>query len=201
MSNKNRHKLFDDYSIEITTDAGRFREFFDKYVMVVFGDSGSINFEEIYSSKEKENRDNLSENLGQPYRLRLYILKGKKKIGWFFGKQENFETFCMTNTGILKQYRNKGIYKKILPVILQILKEKGFQKVTSRHSVTNNNVIIPKLKAGFVISGFEISDVFGSLVHLTYYFNETRRKIIEYRVTGQSPDAQILKLLNLNKNK
>ncbi len=66
----------------------------------------------------------------------------------------------------------------MLPKILQILKKQGFQKVTSRHSVTNNNVIVPKLKAGFVITGFEISEVFGLLIILTYYFNDTRRKLV-----------------------
>lgn len=163
MNNKSSYKLFDEYSIEIAADSVKFQEFFKKYSAIVFADSGYIHLENIYTDKDNENRDRLAENTGKPYRLRLYILKGNKKIGWFFGAQENFESFYMTNTGILKQYRNRGIYKKLLPVILQILKEKGFQKVTSRHSVTNNNVIVPKLKAGFVISGFEVSDAFGCL--------------------------------------
>jgi ribosomal protein S18 acetylase RimI-like enzyme len=196
LKQKDRHKLFEDYSIEIAEDAESFQKFFNKHVIKVFGVSGYKNYEEIFTRKEKENLNILSKNLGQPYRLRLYILKGNKKIGWFFGAQHNFETFYMTNTGIFKQYRNKGIYKKMLPKILAILKEKGFQKVYSRHSATNNNVIVPKLKEGFVISGFEISDVFGMLVHLTYYFNETRRKVIEYRVTGTTQDARIAGLLN-----
>ncbi|MBK6772549.1 MAG: hypothetical protein IPG78_10565 [Ignavibacteria bacterium] len=49
-------------------------------------------------------------------------------------------------TAIFKQHQNKGIYKSLLPKVLDILKEKGFQKVYSRHSATNNQIIIPKLK-------------------------------------------------------
>jgi hypothetical protein len=61
------------------------------------------------------------------------------------------------------------------------------------------NVIVPKLKAGFVISGFEVSDIFGILIHLTYYFNEIRRKVIDFRVGQLVPDEQIRQLLGLNK--
>ena len=57
------------------------------------------------------------------------FLFGEEKIGWFFGNQIDFETFKMTNTGIFEAHRGKGIYKKLLPAILQLLKEKGFQKV------------------------------------------------------------------------
>ncbi len=88
MDNKNTYNLFDDYSIEITEDAEMFQEFFNKYVNVVFAGTGVINIEEIFTNKEKENKKILSDKLSKPYRLRLYILKGNKKIGWFFGRQE-----------------------------------------------------------------------------------------------------------------
>lgn len=200
MNNKNRLKLFEDYSIEITTDADSHKKFYDKYLLKDFI-IGYINPEEIYSKREKDNIKNLNENIGKRYKLMLFILNGNKKIGLFLGRQEDHETFFMMITGILKKHRNKGIYKKMLPLILKILKEKGFQKVYSRHSVTNNNVIVPKLKAGFVISGIELNDSAGLFVQLTYYFNEVRRNIFEYRVTGKTPDKQITNLLNLNINK
>ena len=60
--------------------------------------------------------------------------------------------------------------------------------------MTNNAVIIPKLKAGFVISGFEVSDRFGTLVQLSYYFNPLRRKMMDVRVGQRKPDEEIRKL-------
>ena len=76
------------------------------------------------------------------------------------------------------------------------VKDLGFQEITSRHSVDNNSVIIPKLKVGFTISGMEISDMWGTLVNLTYYFNETRRKVLSYR-TGEMLDPELRKYLGL----
>jgi ribosomal protein S18 acetylase RimI-like enzyme len=104
----------------------------------------------------------------------------------------------MMNTGIHPTHQNKGIYKRLLPKILEILKEKGFQKVYSRHKATNNQIIIPKLRAGFLITNFEMSDIHGVLIHLTYYFNETRRKIMEYRVGNLQPDQTIRQALSLH---
>jgi hypothetical protein len=67
----------------------------------------------------------------------------------------------------------------------------GFQLIYSRHCATNNQVIIPKLKRGFVISKMEIDDVFGVLVHLHFHVNETRRLIMDYRSGQKKPNDQI----------
>src|SRR4051812_27592214 len=61
---------------------------------------------------------------------------------------------------------------------LRHAKAAGFQMVLSRHTTTNNSIIIPKLKAGFVITAMEVSDRFGTMVHLNYFFNKTRAKIM-----------------------
>ncbi|MBK8550845.1 MAG: hypothetical protein IPL53_07190 [Ignavibacteria bacterium] len=198
MTDKNTYKLFDDYSIEITTDAAQFQKFFDKYKKTVFSGTGALDLNEVMTEKEKGCIKRLSENLEKIYRLRIYILKGNKKIGWFFGKQTDSETFFMTNTGILKKYRNLGIYKKMLPVIIEIIKKKGFQKISSSHNVNNNHIIVAKLKAGFVISGFEIRDIFGMIVQLTYFFNKVRGKVIQYRTGAIKPDKRLKQLLKHN---
>jgi hypothetical protein len=104
----------------------------------------------------------------------------------------------MIQTAIFQEHQNKGIYKALLPIILEILKEKGFQKVFSRHKATNNQVIIPKLRQGFMITAFEVIDIFGVLIHLTYYFNENRQKLINYRVGQLKPDALLKEALSLN---
>jgi hypothetical protein len=80
-------------------------------------------------------------------------------------------------------------------VVLGLLRNKGFQIVTSRHTATNNAVIIPKLKAGFVIIGLELDDRFGTLVKLAYYFSAGRRKLIDVRSGQTTPDEAIKKLM------
>lgn len=191
-------KLFDSYRIEITDDLKEFGDFFAANRPKVFDNDIALNIDSILTEQELLYRKELNKNLGSPYKLRLYILHNDEKVGWFLGYQTDSETFYMINTGIHPSHQNKGIYKRLLPKILELLKEKGFQKVYSRHNATNNQIIIPKLRAGFLITNFEISDTFGVLIHLTYYFNETRRKVIEYRVGHLQPDKELRQALSLN---
>ena len=69
--------------------------------------------------------------------------------------------------------------------------------ISSKHSATNNRVIIPKLKAGFVISGLEISDRYGTLVRLEYFTNPKRRELMDFRSGQALPDLGLRELLGL----
>lgn len=187
--------LFDDYHIQISDDFNEFKDFFLKHKDLVFKDEMFFNPEDVMTQSEVTKISQLEKNLGEPYRLRVFILYKEEKIGWFFGSQTSEDTFYMTNTAILPHYQNKGVYKSLLSKVLEILEEKGFQKVYSRHVATNNQVIIPKLKQGFLITNFEISDMFGVLIHLTYFFNKTRRRVMNYRVGYAKTDEEIKRLL------
>lgn len=199
---KKKHLLFDEYSIEITNDDKAFMKFLKDNKDLVFSENTFIQIEDLMSESEKEKLSKLNRLIDNKYKLRLYILKGNTRVGWFMGEQISRETFYMRNTGIFKEFRNKGIYTRFLSVLREILREKGFQKITSSHIVTNNNVIVPKLKAGFMITGFEISDRFGLFVNLTYNFNEVRNKILRYRAGEIATDEQLRLLLNpIKKNK
>ena len=101
----------------------------------------------------------------------------------------------MSNTGIFEEYRGKGIYSALLPKLLELFREKGFQKVSSRHNVANNAVLVPKLKAGFVITGFEIDERFGLLVVLSYIYGDKRLKAYKFRTGQIRPDEDLMKFL------
>lgn len=81
--------------------------------------------------------------------------------------------------------------------MIEVIRSEGFQIIYSRHAATNSSVIVPKLKSGFVISGFELSDTFGTLVHLTYFTNPIRKKVMEFRCGDLRPDEELKSLLRL----
>ncbi|HMS63894.1 MAG TPA: GNAT family N-acetyltransferase [Ignavibacteria bacterium] len=191
-------KLFGNYFVRITDDEKEFREFFSKNRSVIFSENITLNLSSFLTEDETDKINHLRKNTGNFYKLQMYILKEKEIIGWSFGTQTDHETFYMINTAIFKEHQNKGIYKSLLPKILDILKEKGFQKVYSRHHATNNQVIVPKLRQGFIITSFEISEIFGIMIHLTYFFNEYRKKTIEYRVGKLKPDFKMRNALSLD---
>lgn len=164
----------------------------DKYSPGIFQDNSLVfGWSQNISEQEKESLRKLNGNMGTPLRIGLGLFHGSDFIGWSYGDQQSAETYYMRNSAVLPGHRRKGLYSALLEAKLEKLKSLGFQKIYSRHTITNNAVIIPKLKAGFVISNFELDDKFGTLVHLTYYTNPLRRKILDFRTGDLNPDEEI----------
>lgn len=139
---------------------------------------------DFFSEDEREKINDLGRHLFQD-RFEIYIGvfdQGNNLVGWSYGWQTDQMTYYMCNSAILSKHRRNGLYRELLRVNLDILTSKGFQLIYSRHTATNNSVIIPKLKAGFVIGGIEIDDVFGTMVILKYFSNEKRRRVMDFRV-------------------
>lgn len=147
-----------------------------------FVDRRMIDIESMLSETEKvaikTNRKTYTWNTS----LAFLLKKGDEIIGWHIGDIKEADVFYMRNSAIVAEHRGQKLYEKMLLEILEVLKSKGFQVVTSTHHSNNPQVIIPKLRNGFVISGSEMHERFGFLIHMKYFFNEKRRK---------SYDAQI----------
>ena len=87
----------------------------------------------------------------------------------------------MLNSGVASAARRTGVYSQLVRAMLAHATARGYSGVRSRHTAANTAVIIAKLKLGFLVSGFEYSEVYGPLVQLTYLVGETRRKLYESR--------------------
>lgn len=182
--------LFGNYAIRVLDNA-EFGPLFQQYRPIVFQTMLDFDVQQALSRDEQTATARLRERMGTPFRLNIGIYHHQEFIGWSFGIQESAEKYSMVNTAILPQHQGKGIYSALLPRILGAVQREGFQIVYSRHVATNNQVLVPKLKAGFVITGVELSDVFGVLVHLSYFFNPIRRKVLDVRVGQARPDAEV----------
>lgn len=191
------NKLIDNYSYCIINE-NEFWAIYKTNRTHVFQDNIESYFNNLSSESEKEKLKNLSKNLGNLYKLFIKITTDDGKlVGWSYGKQTDEESFSMINTGIFEEHRGKGLYNTLLKEIINIAKKEGFNKITSRHHVNNNNIIVPKLKAGFIITGLELDDKFGMLVKLTYIFNDTRKDINNFRIGSKKLNKDLEKNLNL----
>ena len=151
----------------------------------------------VLSEEELVRTRSLYKNLDAMIHFNLCIFKGEEFCGWFTGNQQNAETFYMRNSAVLPRHRRKGLYTALMHEVLNRVEKMGFQIVLSRHCATNNSIIIPKLKAGFVITALELSDRFGTLVHLSYFFNKDRKRIMEFRSGDLKPDQKIREALGM----
>jgi ribosomal protein S18 acetylase RimI-like enzyme len=175
-----------------------FQPIWRDWAQKIFRDNDtSMDLMRVLSEEEIAHTRRLQKNLNQMESFNLCVYFGDQFCGWFVGSQYNNETFYMRNSAILPEHRRKGLYTALMLEVLSRAKEQGYQIVLSRHTTTNNSIIIPKLKAGFMITAIEVSDRFGTLVHLSYFFNDTRKKVMEFRSGDLKPDQKINEALGM----
>lgn len=117
-------------------------------------------------------------------------------IGWCHGRQMNNDCFYMKNTGIKKDFRGKGIYSKVLTYLVSYVFNYGFSVITSKHIATNNSVLVPKLKQGFIITGVEMTIDNGLLVSLSLFKDKTNHQIMDFRCGFGMPSRNVKALLD-----
>ncbi len=186
------------YSIKLCNSEEFWAAGTEKQQEIIFDGGGLIlRPPDILSDSEKFKLKSINENFKQPYLYHSLLFYNDQLAGWMWGYQDSRESFYMVNSAVLPEHRGRGLYSQLLEVAMKELIEKGFQRIWSRHNITNNAIIIPKLKRGFLITGTELSDVFGTLVHLTYFTNKLRRKVMDFRSGDLRPDNELKKAFRL----
>ena len=139
---------------------------------------------------EAAHRDG-SLKLADPPRLRIGAFRGERLVGWTFAQAEPGPDLCMVNSGVARAERRHGVYTRLVQMTLEHAASRGYRRVTSRHVPSNNAVIIPKLRLGVHVSGFEYSEVYGPLVRLTHLVGAARRALYQARAAPIVPAARI----------
>jgi ribosomal protein S18 acetylase RimI-like enzyme len=151
----------------------------------IFSENNDIDNSVYWSEEEKIKNKDLQAKCKTEVRSYLLCKDEMKVVGWSFGFQKDGEEFYMVNSAVIPEYRNRGIYKSLLTMMIEKAKSDGFQIVSSMHHASNNAILIPKLKIGFKIVGMKLNVRFGTLIELHYYTNENISKVLDYR-TGFS---------------
>ena len=194
-----KYKLPHGYEIK-EIESSEFENLWTKPAKKFFNDASLFyNSKEVYSKKELSQFKKLRElfKSEQQIRINLGLYYQNKFVGWSWGFQETPTTFYMCNSAIFKEHRNKGLYTCLMREMLNRANSKGFAKIYSRHIMTNNDILIAKLKQGFKITSFELSDTFGSMVHLTYYPTKIKNDILDFRAGYRRPNKKMKKVFDL----
>jgi len=163
-----KENLFDNYEVCVISKAE-----YDNFRAInepkIFPNRFDFEMKRVLTSEEEIAQVKLSKAMESCYELRVGFFYKQSLIGWSYGQQVSSDTFRMVTSGIIKEHQCKGIYTAFLSVLANHLSNLGFQVIFSRHYATDNAVIIPKLKFGFLISGFELTEEFGTLIRLSYF--------------------------------
>ena len=140
--------------------------------------------ERIYTPDEREGYARLLRSLAaRPLRHHLLIRDGDGAlVGVVRGSQRPGAEWHMSITAIKPAYQGRGLYSALLQRLIALMGGIGFRAITSRHHADNNAVLVPKLKAGFIISGFDLSPKRGLMVELCYPLADGLRAAYSYRI-------------------
>ena len=184
--------LFGPYAVAAVS-AESWQAFFEQHNATVFPDEHSVSFESLLSATEKDQLAGLRRNLAGVLNLYFLLYDGEQPIGWHFGFQRSELEYFMANTGLLPAYQGRGIYSAFLKFLTADLVGQGFQFLTSIHHCDNNAVLIPKLKAGFLIQalGFLMQPMlletnYGSMIQLVYPAKPLYREAFNARLGARA---------------
>ena len=124
---------------------------------------------------------------------------GGQAVGWQASRQWDVRTAYMANTAFLPAHRGRGLYTRLLPVILHALRAEGYDLIRSRHHATNNAVIVPKLRAGFRVQGLEVGE-HGVMAVLIHSFDEVYRDYMDVRSGLKRPAGEVARRLGLEES-
>lgn len=154
---------------------------YEKYEFDIF-QNNRMSFNQYYSDSELEKMKEMKKNFSIPYKLFLVAKIENEIAGWSWGFQNGNCEYYMCNSAVLPQFRKQKIYSKMLELVIAKASRDGFQEITSKHHASNNAVIIPKMKAGFLISGFELNVRFGTMVTMTFFPNKKIEELYHQKV-------------------
>ncbi|MFC4455559.1 GNAT family N-acetyltransferase [Deinococcus sonorensis] len=129
-------------------------------------------------------------------RFAWIVVHGGRVAGWQISRQWDARSAYMVNTALLPEHRGRGIYTRLLPLVMETLRAEGYRVIRSHHHATNNAVLVPKLRAGFVISGLEM-DHHGIVVVLSAALDPLYRAYLDVRTGLTRPTGELARRLRL----
>ena len=122
--------------------------------------------------------------VGERLQHRMLFEADGAPVGGYWGQQESFGRYYMTVSVFHPAWRGRGLYRALLARVTAAAADAGFREMYSRHRADNNAILVPKLRAGWLIAAFEVAPRWGLTVHLRRYLVDALALVHEHRVDG-----------------
>lgn len=120
-----------------------------------------------------------------------------KDIGYSYGYANDNNTFYVQGSAVAKEFQGQGIYKKLAMKIIEEARNRHYSFVCSEHILTDNQVIVPKLKMGYIVTGQNVTFNRGVFLELTYPLTEELRHSINIRSGLEKPNQDLVNIYKL----
>jgi len=153
-----------------------------------FGEASALLPAVLADEAQRRSQVTESESLS-PTQLRIGAFIDNRLVGWSYSECEGRQLHTI-HSGVHPDFRSRGIYADLVRATINYADAHAFLRIISRHVPSNNAVIIPKLRLGFLVSAFEYSEVYGPVIHLTYLVGKLRRELYRVRATPIVPSGE-----------
>lgn len=169
-----------------------FNSIFSANIDTFFSSTMSFSVQDVRTEYEIQKANELKSGLKLNERIHLVAHDDNGEFaGWSTSSQFRQYSLYTHNSVVFPKFRRQGVYSALVKETLRLAEESGYQIVFSNHVLSNNDVIIAKLKLGFKIMGIEVFDDYGSTAKLVYHINEKRKKLFDFRTGQIRPDEEI----------
>lgn len=144
-------------------------------------------FYEFYTNNSKEGHNEKNQFVSEPFKEKTYyyltrgdffgFFRDGQLYGAFAGNTIDWSTYYFRSVLIKSEYREGGFYQKFLTYFSDVLLEIGCRRIEAHIAPFNHPSIHVLNKMGFMITGSQLSDRWGNLIHFTYFLEENSRDV------------------------
>jgi GNAT superfamily N-acetyltransferase len=138
------------------------------------------NYAEIHNSHEDETvRPFFKEDFTEA-KLRYYEELGDfflvkecgEPVGLIVGSLTDWSSYNFRSSSFLRRFQGSGVHTKLLSSVIQILKVHGVARAEADASPSNFATLQVLMRSRFNITGLNLTERWGALIHLTQYLQE-----------------------------
>ena len=105
------------------------------------------------------------------------IYGGELPIGILVGTLTDWSTYYIRSAGILREHQGNGTIALLLTYLAKILMASGINRIEADASVSNSASIQTLLRSRFKVTGMQLSERWGALLHFTNFLSAPGEKI------------------------
>lgn len=118
-------------------------------------------------------------------------------VGLVIGTPSDWSTYYIRSAAILPAHSGKKTIQSLLPVLFEVLKAAGVERVEADTSPSNLAVITILTRLSFNVTGTVLTDRWGAHVQLTRFLADDREEVflrqfcagVRYQLQGRSPGS------------
>ena len=92
---------------------------------------------------------------GKESALVLVALSDEKPVGYLIGYREEADSFYIWLSGVVKDYRRKGVLKNLMDIVIEWARKNKFDHVTIKTRNSRRAMLAYLISNGFLIKGVE----------------------------------------------